>query len=47
MPHKGTTDRKGRQNNAVIIELHNAKLRCAKNGRHKKTDLIIGVLSPL
>ena len=42
----GATNHKGCQNNTVIIELNGSKLSCPKNGRHKKTDLIIGVLSP-
>jgi hypothetical protein len=44
---KGTTNRKGCQNNAVIMNFKSNKLLHLKNGRHKKTDLIIGVLSPL
>jgi hypothetical protein len=45
MPLHGATDRKGRQRNAVIIELHSANLRCAKNDRQKNTANECG-LSP-
>jgi hypothetical protein len=44
---KGTTSQKGCPNNAIIMgNLLDRFIKQVKNGRHKKTDLIIGVLSP-